>query len=505
MSQPRFAECDWSVFISYAFADVNEYRGWITNFGKVIDRDLAPMISRRIRNESQMLPVPHLAGVNGPYKGELDDELRSRVRKSFAMVIVVGKYYVDSEWCLKELGHFKTHFGDAGINARLYVCALDKGSFDRLRQKPEWRTLLGTGREQTRIEFFKFEFGQSETIPVFPGGDSETPTSEFDAVYKRSIKQDLERMIEADLIEPPPAQNVRWLIGLATPEIRRATDDFADQLRAKDPSVWVLTDRDNRKERFRLASRLILPIDFSQPLENDVVGGHLSRQVALWQATHPDEPEVHFLDLRQAASAGAAVPAAPDQEHVAELNRLLAEAHPPAALMDRLFPPPSAVSTAGSHKLAKLFIESSTDALDEWHLLKPDIEQRWATGLGASQATISLRPKGLDFVNSPQFDPREADGLILLWPNRTEATVLAKVNAVENRLANDVVPSIIAYLRPPNTDEGDRPAVLWDTLSFNRSDPPEPYRYVAGTPRSLDQLEKFLKCVLEHAQQRNGG
>ena len=96
---PRFAECKYSVFISYAGADNETYGHWPIDFATILNRQLEAALSPH-RHRLASLPEPHAFQLSGIVRGGLEKELRDRIAESYAMVIVVGEGYADSQWCL---------------------------------------------------------------------------------------------------------------------------------------------------------------------------------------------------------------------------------------------------------------------------------------------------------------------------------------------------------------------------------------------------------------------
>src|SRR6266568_7587484 len=137
----RFADCESSVFISYSHADNEVYGNWIEDFAGELKRDLAAELSR-LKTTRSVLPPVHLSHLNGPTAGDLAPELKSRVARSFAMVIVVGRHYVSSEWCLNELRYFHDTFGDAGLDRRLFIIALAEEPIQQVANLPAWKECL---------------------------------------------------------------------------------------------------------------------------------------------------------------------------------------------------------------------------------------------------------------------------------------------------------------------------------------------------------------------------
>ena len=112
-SLPKYKDCEYSLFISYAHDDDDSQNNWVTNLGNAIQKRLK---GADTGNSNKGI---YFSKKNGAASGNLDDALREGVRKSFAMLLVVGKQYLGSGWCQKELEYFYEYFGKEGFNSRL--------------------------------------------------------------------------------------------------------------------------------------------------------------------------------------------------------------------------------------------------------------------------------------------------------------------------------------------------------------------------------------------------
>lgn len=142
------SEYEYSAFISYAFDDDKAWEGWISTFGAKLDEMLAPRLGR-----VGVKKLPAFRPANGLPQGLLSEELRSAVRKSFAMMVFVHNNYVTSDWCLKELEYFREAFGQEGFHTRLYIIAMSEPDMRLLRQTEAWRTLFP--EDQISKDFFQ--------------------------------------------------------------------------------------------------------------------------------------------------------------------------------------------------------------------------------------------------------------------------------------------------------------------------------------------------------------
>jgi hypothetical protein len=134
--QPNYHQCEHSLFVSYAHDDN------VSTFGFV--RELASAIRDRLSSLPRDIPKLglHFSERDGPGAGELDDELRKRIGKSFAMLLVVGDRYVDSDWCERELELFIECFGREAVKMRLLIAALSSGALKKAKAGRVWRASL---------------------------------------------------------------------------------------------------------------------------------------------------------------------------------------------------------------------------------------------------------------------------------------------------------------------------------------------------------------------------
>ena len=109
----RFADCETSVFISYALADDEMNNSWITNFTIELNRDLTAAMAREPIGRAEM-PRPYLSKYTGPVAGSLGPQLRAQVNSAFAMIIVVGEKYASSTGACKSCATFKTPLATPG-------------------------------------------------------------------------------------------------------------------------------------------------------------------------------------------------------------------------------------------------------------------------------------------------------------------------------------------------------------------------------------------------------
>jgi hypothetical protein len=127
--------CEYSLFVSYAHRDDEGNEYWVSELKDAIFQRLNQLPSYIPRKEI------HFSQENGPSGGGLGFELESRVQRSFAMLLVVGKQYVDSEWCEKELAMFAKWFPE-GTRTRLYIAVMGEDYLRRVEQGDLWKLIV---------------------------------------------------------------------------------------------------------------------------------------------------------------------------------------------------------------------------------------------------------------------------------------------------------------------------------------------------------------------------
>lgn len=151
---------------------------------------------------------------------------------------------------------------------------------------------------------------------------------------------------------------------------------------------------------------------------------------------------------------------------------------------------------------ALLYIESEPGQEGYWDPLGMQVKDAWDRewALESKEPQLRLRPTGLplhDLRNRPRLD--NADGVILLWDQKTQESLLAQIEAVEPKLSTrPLVPGLIAYLldagstdvpRVPRTIRG------WPVVRFatRRSEP--------GTAKVVAEDEERLRTYLRHVRE----
>jgi len=524
-------DCDYSVFISYAHADDEAWFNWVSDFAK----ELKNGMSARLRGVD--VPPVHLSGANGPVSGLLADELQRKVAASFAMVIVVHENYAASDWCLKEIELFRSLFGDEGFRQRLYIVAMSRPWMEAVKRKPQWNSVFPS-EDQVWAPFFQ-KTNPDMPIEIYLGKELVSPDFKepflplcLDLVGK--IKEDLARpagsrpvtlstpsisitrpaftggtMAPAQTAAAAPvtqapatfqaaAPAARVLFGVTTPELGTTVQALVESLRREGLAADLLgmDAMLSGFAAFESASTLILPFNDAQPLLPYLPGGHLAMQRDAWAKRGLPATSLIWLDLRAAAPA----PAPATREHAAFAESVAGDAIGPDALPQRLGivkapPPPDSV---------RIYIESNQHEIKLWEPLGEQIADKWDEIVGADNPDapqLFVRTRGLPVDQIDQIaNLDDADGVVLLWGRKTPEALVAQINKVEGKLTGrHVAPGIVAYLMPPQADDGQPiPAWGWKVLRFQSPSQDE----VSVVREEADELADFLRKVLKRTTQR---
>jgi hypothetical protein len=500
-----FRQCKYSAFISYAHADDEGRGGWISAFTSELERALRNRVGRSIG-----MPVPgmHLSGKNGPVAGRLSTELQARIAESYAMIIVVHDNYLHSDWCLSELGYFKSLFGNEGFLERLYVVAMSEPAINELTAKPQWKALMPFG-DQLWTPFFRDD---DRDMPARVRLDNGQFSQRFEERFELLLG-DLIDKVKADCLRPPsaPAPSVAaapaprrrdaLLFGVASPELASRVQSLADNLAAAGVPTTVLpADALNGEfPEFDDAGHLVLAFsNAGQPVKpfRFSPGGHLAAQRDAWLGKGRPADRLVWLDLREVVC-----PAPPGPGHTALVEAVAAGSLTPAALQSTFLPKaePKPVATApGTGERINIYIESNQNEVDLWDPLGEQIKRKWARLVqqygSALVPPLFLHTRALP-VNTIDGvgQLNDADGVVLLWGQKTDDSLRATINKVEAKLPGDIPPGIVAYLMPPRADPKSRvEGNYWKVLRFSDANSDG----IDIVSDEADLLQAFLRKVL---------
>jgi hypothetical protein len=522
-------DCEYSAFISYAHADDTLWYQWVSHFRTELEQSL--------RAQLRGVPVPrmHMSGDNGPVAGRLGEELERRIAGSFAMIIVVGDNYAQSEWCLKELAYFHQLFGEEGLRQRLYIVSLVEGAMHAVAGGRAWQALM-PGGEQLWLPFsdpadptrpldvymgpglvanaFRVPFERlrndlaaklkraAQAVPAAPAPPVAAPAAAPVPAVARPVPVPVApdsgwSTLPGALPPPAPAARTVWL-GFGAPAAQGALAVAAAQLTAAGLVVRRLEPDAVFADFAELegAQTLILPLDEHPPLMTRFKpGGHLEVQRDAWLQRGKPAEDLLWLDLRPAPDAGGV--------GAGYLATIGGTALALPALLHRLRPAAAPVPQS-----VRIYIESNRHERTLWEPLGEQIQHAWDDVCRQTAPDLvpplSLRARGLpldDLERFPNLD--DADGVVLLWGKKTGEALVAQIDRIEKRIApgRDAPPGIVAFLMPPQQSSEPMPAWGWQVLRFDARDEDR----IDVLDEESGQLHRFLRKVLQRRRQRDAG
>ncbi|WP_374681203.1 TIR domain-containing protein [Accumulibacter sp.] len=155
------------------------------------------------------------------------------------------------------------------------------------------------------------------------------------------------------------------------------------------------------------------------------------------------------------------------------------------------------------YEWVRIYIESNQNEVDHWESVGAQIRSSWEKVIAGMRLAppLYVRPYGLPMDKIDQY-PRldDADGVVLLWGQKTADSLVAQINTVERKLPGpDLAPGVVAYLMPPHALSEQRVSALgWRVLRFTAPSGGD----VKVTDQDSPGLETFLREVLERRKQR---
>ena len=195
---PRYLECSYSVFISFATLDNDAYNRFVANFRD----ELVQALPGRLKG-NKMTPV-HFTGFEPKVSGSLSRQLIDAVEQSFAMFVFVHDNYLASTWCMKELEYFKAKVGESGFRERLYVIAMSKDAIIELTSGASWKALCPFD-DLVWMPFFSKD-DEAEPVRVYASfsEDRKVASEQFWTPFSRVVN-DLAKKIRGSVDTEPRA------------------------------------------------------------------------------------------------------------------------------------------------------------------------------------------------------------------------------------------------------------------------------------------------------------
>jgi len=500
-----YKDCEYSLFISYAHYDDSSEYGWVTS--------LRDAIFQRLDKLDADIPKLglHLSQENGPSAGHLGSELRHRVAKSFGMLLVIGKKYVTSQWCEKELSFFRQHFGDDGTESRLYIAVMSEEAIKEAQKGEHWKQLMP--EDQLWVPMFqeidrnrplrdRMIDGSAGFPPMFRDRASQIADrliAEIEKNYAASSETanhagaphpsggatsfDPTGPRRQVLIGPPTVSLVSKIEALET-ALQRAGADVT-KIDRGDIETFDPDDGENLRTKLARADVLVVPLAPERPFQPLTTGGHAAILKGQWAAAGKAE-----RDLIWFKPADVVI----DSEHTAT------EKH--AKYFEQLAPSCSSETALINH-LFGIGASTTIRVLLENHPSEPDIkpladqlEKVW-NDLPRDDSRPMLRFVALD-LDDLETAPQDVTGAVLLLPvpEKPAKSLLDQMKQVENCVPKrgSIYPGCIAVLyNPPLTLH--IPKHEWVYYVRVKKSADEPRLVIEEESKRV--LERFLLDLLE--------
>jgi hypothetical protein len=498
-------DCEYSVFISFASEDDDAWWGWVDG---LVDR-LKTNLPARARIDGKLPPV--FFSKTAPIaSGHLNDELKDRIASSFAMILVAGHGYCESEHCMAELAYFRELAGEEGLRERLFIVTLTRSAEEKINARSEGM------HDLVRIPFYD---PADPEEPILPWGRGDRQLSlEFLNRMKPLITALGDKIVRSFREAPPlmsrhgtpigPSVHFSWnessifAIGCVTRDLEEEAGAFAKRLTEQGARIVTLGPEALLKGRwnFGSATHLILPFNNSAPLIPYEPGGHLALQKKAWVASGGITETLIWLDMRHVQPDQPADER--DAAFVADVS--LHALRPGHVLVQDFNKAGHSGPLASSHMDVSIFIESNQNERHLWELLGKKIRRRWDALVEQKQSRGII----VDFYALPidTFEPdmslEAADGIVLFWGAKEANSLYPQIRRIDKRLPPiDRPPRFVAHLTPPRPHvDHPMPGHMWRVVRFAGPD-------IAGidvVPEDNCDLDSFLLAVLDRCNRRDG-
>jgi hypothetical protein len=434
------------------------------------------------------------------------------------MLLVVGKHYVDSGWCSKELQYFAEFFGREGFEKRLFIVAMSEEAIKRAQEsaKGVWPQLVGN--DQVWVKMYE---DNDPDQPIKPKADNTMGfRSEFFDRVKRfvdplitEIEADYRATSDAVAVPAPQSGVVRpgtamvIAIGPATTQDTEL-QERAETLRAilaeegaecfsigtELFSDYDLQDPESSKPlRIALerADLLVVPYREVPPMLPGVIaGGHIGILDREWQALNKSRSVIWFKPHDLPVPEGVTV----KEHHLQVLRSLVPLCDTQQAVLSLIF---------GQKKgaIVTLRVEEDEDRRNALHeALCEQIYALWDKIRQNETLVPTLKCLPLYFDN---FD-KDAAGFVLLFPCRTQSAKAldAKMLEIEDALGDSFRgQGRVAVVLGDNADETEAKtgARRWGIFKCRQVD--------SKIPPNLDmmgenKLEAFLTVLLNRHRKK---
>lgn len=314
----NFDDAKAPFFLSYCNADNDYPNGWVTEFHDRLTKALSNHLGRTRWPENK---EPIYQEFTKWTAGDLDETLAQAARSSFVLVIVAGKNYHESPYCLKEIQWFLGENPEVR-RQRIFIVAKDKNVKDKLIEKTkndkDLSSLLsgliwipfynknspdGLSTDKDKDKYNEWLGAIAKKYQTW----SEPPHEHVQIAPKLTS---LDSGFDSVLSQPNPSNIAttpscapRIFIGPPTKDIESAVASWCKELTEKlngHAEVASIIESElgfptQLKAKLKDASSLVLPVGFKELINPAIEGGHIRMLCDQWVKVHSSLSNVHFV------------------------------------------------------------------------------------------------------------------------------------------------------------------------------------------------------------------
>lgn len=287
-----FHGCEHDLFISYATADNDRYANLVDDIQEDLKKKLGSDAAIRKAVGRDREPAVFRDQDGLPPAGGLNAMIRDAVDKTAFLLLLVSQNYLDSDWCFKELEHFRQKLGGKRDEAleRLFIVVIEKGAeADGVARVKE---VFGGDDEPRFMKFY-----DQEDEPLRRNHESYDKLLRRCGSHMAKIYASRRPKGSASAAASEPQTQSRAaskvLLGCVTDDL----NDSRDRLRASLEEGGIETASVEKSDLLKpdaLRSRIdrdmvfVQLVSFSQPLLPFMPGGHIEAQLGLLRSLGDD-------------------------------------------------------------------------------------------------------------------------------------------------------------------------------------------------------------------------
>jgi hypothetical protein len=495
----------YPAFLSYSSADNQSWGGWLNDFHKVFSAGLAGEL--KIQGAEQAVPFYDIEQLQGT-TGSVEAILKERVESSFALFIFLGRGYVKSEWCCKELEFFSNLHNGARdtLLQRVWIFEIDRLDGDL---KSQYQKRLSQAGAEGLVSQRRQNFLDPNTNrrPVLILETSGTNQREYQDKIEPIVKE-LAKRID-DHSPPRPVESAQdqrdVLIGLPTPDLIDSCIKLEALLKADNKTVDRITLDDlygpSDKLNAKVASfrHIVIPVSEAKVLMPRLEGGHLAPQLDALSASDSSRAIVwrpsdgKMLDDAEKES---------DSRHLAVCNDLVRRAGNPVSAEDIVARATQRVlgSSAPGAEVV-ILVEDRGDGDATGDQVVRELSQNWAKLSPEILRNVEFSPRSLNLVTLSKSPRPVAGDAVIVFPDPDEDMMQSKCSLIARNMQSWRSAGIVVSpgLIVDTDDQGVQFVVkpMWPKARFNQTPHGEPPKPKGFADDSKGSLKRFFDSIAE--------